>query len=64
MKRCYLGLETIQTTMGSQRVLYVLTVVVAVYRKEVLLAIQIPFIRDFVATLAENGRGATKRFHR
>jgi hypothetical protein len=50
--------------MGSQRVLYVLTVVVAVYRKEVLLAIQIPFIRDFVATLAENGRGATKRFHR
>jgi len=36
-------------------------VVVAVYRKEVFLAIQIPFIKGFVATLAENGRGATSK---
>jgi hypothetical protein len=64
MKRCCLGLETIQTTMGSQKVLYVLTVVAIVYRKEVLLAIQIPFIRGYAATTAENGRGATKRFHK
>ena len=50
--------------MGSQKVLYVLTVVVAIYIREVFLAIQIPFIRGYVATTAENGRGATKRFHK
>ena len=61
MKRCCLGLETILTTMGSQRVLYVLTVVVVAYKREVYLAIQIPFIKGFVATLAENGREATSK---
>ena len=61
MKRCYLGLETILTTMGSQKALYVLTVVEVVYKREDSLAIQIPFIRGFVATLAENGRGATNK---
>ena len=61
MKRCCLGLETILTTMGSQKVLYVLTVVEVVYKREDSLAIQIPFIRGFVANLAENGRGATNK---
>jgi len=60
MKRCCLGLETIQTTMDSQKVLYVPTVVVTIYKREVYLAIQIPFIRGCVAKTAENGREATR----
>ena len=61
MKRCCLGLETILTTMGSQKALYVLTVVEVAYKREDSLAIQIPFIRGYAANLAENGRGATNK---
>ena len=41
--------------------LYVLIAEVVIYGKEDYIAIQIPFIKGFVATLAENGREATKK---
>jgi hypothetical protein len=61
MKRCCLGLETIQTIIVIVRVLFVLIVVAVILLREAYLAIQIPFIRGYAAKTAENGREATNR---